>query len=195
MFYCFSWAGWIITTFLSKKNKKRLNNSLFLLLLICLSQLYIQISIFQFYIGGILVALYGILVLLKVKSSKILIIFYSIIIAMIYCIFHFLSIHDPTILFIPQEYMLLILLCTCCYFFTRGFYQILTIFIVGTFQGDLFLRYFLRSYETVHQIGTIDYLGMVAMGYIVFLSFYLISVGFSKIFDKNQYYEKGWKEL
>lgn len=168
MFYCIAWFGWMITTFFMKKKRKRMYMSIFLLLVIIGAQKYI--SIFGFYIslGGICIFLYGILLIVLEKYSSILLVVYGGIMGMIYCIFHFFIMYNPILIEIPQDVILLVLLLISSFILMTSMKRSVAIFIVGSFQGDLLTRFFLREYEVIHIVGSVEYLTIVIAGIGIF---------------------------
>lgn len=195
MFYFISWVGWIFTTFFMNKNKNRLKLSLILFVLIILSKTTVEINFIQYNFVGIFLFLIGLFLITKEKSWKILLILYSGIIGMIYCIFNFFVIHYPVVIMVPQQYILVAILCICCYMFEDNFKRVVSIFLFGTFQGDLMLRHFLYEFEGVHQVGDMAYLEIIILGLVIFFMFHFIGKFISNNLVKKQYYEKGTREL
>lgn len=195
MFFYFSWICWIMVTFLSNKSKKRLGLSIFLLLLINFSQIYVQVQIFQLNIGGLFVCVVGLIILTLEKGPKIFIVFYSGIISMIYCILHFLVIQNPTIFIFPEVYLLTLIIFFSCMILTMNLNKIVTILFIGTYQGEFMLRFFLQEYEVIHEVGSSGYLEIISLSLFIILVFENIINVFSKLFKKNQKYGKGMSIL
>lgn len=168
MFYCVAWFGWIVTTFFMKKKRKRMYMSIFLLLVIVWAQKYIIVSGFYISLGGICLFLYGVLLIVMEKYSTTLFVLYGGIIGMIYCIFHFFIMYNPILIKIPQDIILLVILCISSCILMTSIKKSIAIFIVGSFQGDVLTRFFLREYEVIHVVGSIEYLTIVIAGIGIF---------------------------
>lgn len=195
LFYLFSWIGWIMTTFLMNKSKYRLRLSFVLLMLMIASQLYFRVSIYQVHAGSFILFLVGIILMIHQNMSKFLLVLYSEIVAMIYCVFHFLIILNPSLIIFPKEYMVGIILCISCFGLTTHLLKSITILLVGSFQGEILLHFFLQEYEVLHEIGSIEYLTSTLIGTFVFILFQIVSNLFSSIGKVNQNYWKGMNGL
>lgn len=195
LFYLFSWIGWIMTTFLMNKSKYRLQLSFILLMLMISSQLYFRVSIYQVHTGSFILFLVGIILMIHQNMSKFLLVLYSEIVAMIYCVFHFLIILNPSLIIFPKEYMVGIILCISCFGLTTHLLKSITILLVGSFQGEILLHFFLQEYEVLHEIGSIEYLTSTLIGTFVFILFQIVSNLFSSIGKVNQNYWKGMNGL
>lgn len=195
LFYLFSWIGWIMTTFFMNKSKYRLRLSFVLLMLMISSQLYFRVSIYQVHAGSFILFLVGIILMIHQNMSKFLLVLYSEIVAMIYCVFHFLIILNPSLIIFPKEYMVGIILCISCFGLTTHLLKSITILLVGSFQGEILFHFFLQEYEVLHEIGSIEYLTSTLIGTFVFILFQIVSNLFSSIGKVNQNYWKGMNGL
>lgn len=193
MFYLISWIGWIIVTFFDRKNKNRLYFTIFIFFLIICSQIYLKISFFEVNLSGLFILSFGIISIVFTEQSKLKLIFYSGIIGMMYAIAHFLTIQYPTLINIFYEISIIITMLIFGIIFTTGYLNMIAIYIVGIFQGDLFIRYFLREYELVHIIGDMEYLRIISIGFAMIYFFRRLVKLFNQKVQENNKFEKGLK--
>lgn len=193
MFYLISWIGWIIVTFFDRKNKNRLYFTIFIFFLIICSQIYLKISFFEVNLSGLFILSFGIISIVFTEQSKLKLIFYSGIIGMMYAIAHFLTIQYPTLINSFYEISIIITMLIFGIIFTTGYLNMIAIYIVGIFQGDLFIRYFLREYELVHIIGDMEYLRIISIGFAMIYFFRRLVKLFNQKVQENNKFEKGLK--
>lgn len=168
IFYYLAWLCWGYGTFIMEKGRRRLFLTATVLLLIIFSNTYVPLFQARIYVNGILLLVVGLYLITTDDSSKFISIVYSIILAMVYCIFHFIEIYDPLWIIIPRTYLLSILLCLSSIVLTFRGRRRLGIFFVGTFQGECMLSVTLYGYGFHNQIASLDYLAVISVSFIGF---------------------------
>lgn len=174
-FYFLAWIGWIVATFLLKKDGFRLGVSIFLLLVVIGSQ--IQFSIFSASLSGSAFVVMGISCLGVAHYSvwmKLYTIVCTLIIAMIYTIFHVIELYDPVWIVIDRTWMLSGILVYASVLLHRN--RTLRIFglYIGMLQGELFLTFMYKAMNVSYAIGSFSFLNTASVSTMLFVLLYSI---------------------
>lgn len=195
MFYFISWGTLIITTFLLEKSKVRLYISILLYLLICTSQISLQIDFIYISIGFLLLFLLEFIFILKIKTNTFLLFCYIFCIAMLYCSIHFFVIYEPIYLKIPLNLFIALCISLFSYILFKNMSQIICIILGACILGEIFLKIILFQYEQKIYLGTIDFIVTIECCFVCLTIWFLISNLYRSMINSKQNYEKGWKEF
>jgi hypothetical protein len=194
-FYTMAWFLWIVTTFMLRKGKLRFIISMIILLMIITSQITFSIYTMTICVSGLLLCVIGVYLLMITKASKIASIFYCGIVAMIYSMIYFMEIYDPQIILVHRTLFFSFILSICCYFCVMNFMKAIGIFFVGTFQGECLLSLSLKDLQFHNDIATVDYLNIVAVGFVFMVCLYELSKKVILLNHLKHKQMKGMKEL
>lgn len=188
-FYFFAWIGWIVTTFLLKKDGLRLSVSIFLLLVVIGSQ--IQLSIFSVSLSGSALVIMGISCFGVAHYSvwmKLYTVVCTLIIAMIYTIFHVIELYDPVWIVIDRTWMLGGILVYASVLLYRNRTLRIFGFYIGMLQGELFLTFMYKAMNVSYAIGSFLFLNTASVSTMLFVLLYSVVHVFpySRPFKKKQ---------
>lgn len=197
LFYWFSWIGWVVTTFMMRKNRTRLIISAYLLVLIIFSNRSINIVFFGHSVINLsyLAVLVGVILALSQlkKVRKILIFFYSIMIAGLYAAFRIFELIDPVWIFFNRAFMLSSLLFIITLLLVDSYKMRLLVVSAGALQGEWLFYMVTKRYGFSEGIGTYHFLDVLTMS-IVFISAWTFFENISYYFDRYLYKNVRQKE-
>ncbi|MFD3446120.1 hypothetical protein ACFDTO_16120 [Microbacteriaceae bacterium 4G12] len=181
-FYFFAWVSWTIATFLMKKGKMRLLIASLSLLLVISSQTAISIGPFHVYISSFLLMGIGFIGIASYsKWKKVHAIISSMIVAMMYTIFHLIELYDPIWIVVNRVWMLSGLLIYVTLLLIREPWLRLYVLSIGGVQGEIFLAAVLRKYEFHNAIGPGAFLDVIACTVVLLCIVHLLFKGFMYI--------------
>ncbi|MCT8138877.1 hypothetical protein H1D32_14840 [Anaerobacillus sp. CMMVII] len=162
-FYWIFWIGWIYTTFMLDKTKKRIRITIALLLLIIFSNKYINVGAMEVNSGILFCLGYGYYLISHIKKKSIL---YSLSISLIlttsYVTFRLFQLYDPVwVMFHPTLKLSLILGLMTIFLIREQLIRIGLLFIAIA-QGEIFYTVFLNSIVPQPVIGQLESLDIVA---------------------------------
>src|SRR5690625_3990210 len=144
-FYWLSWLLWIFVTFFMKKNIQRTFLSCTILIIISLSNIYINIINFKISIPFLLLFMISLIIFTKLKKEYYHL-FAAFTIMIGYSSILFWINHTPLWLFIHELLLVPIFCCFLIFFIVKDFLNRIIIGIVGMTFGEAFYHVILSSY-------------------------------------------------
>ncbi|MBO9128257.1 hypothetical protein [Bacillus sp. 165] len=193
IFYCLCWGGWIIATFMMKKNTQRNLTAVFLLLLIMGASANIPLGVFHVNGSTVVLIVYGFCILAKQTTWKII---YSVIsttvVAMIYATFHLIELYDPVWIAINRVVMLSGLLVYGVILLVKERQMRVAILFIGIVQGEWFVALVLKKFGFHNDIGSYAFLDVLSGSIALMYSLYTLFKGFTYLeqFKQKQVRER-----
>ncbi|WP_373892663.1 hypothetical protein [Virgibacillus sp. CBA3643] len=156
LFYWFSWALWIIVTFLMRKSNKRTILACWILATIISSNLYIEMESQQISVAFLLLV-GGSFVLLIQLQHMIYHLFASFTIMIGYAAILLWEKSSPVWLILPRVIIISFILGLLITILTKGFYNQLGIGLLGLSCGELIYRLMLSGYGFRVSIGEMQF--------------------------------------
>jgi hypothetical protein len=189
-FYWFSWIGWVITTFLMKKSRVRTALSIFILLVIIVSNSTYQITGLSIHASFILLFLFSLLVMTKASGLRVL--YYlicSLIISIGYVCFHLFELFDPIWLIFDRKWMLSFVILYLILMLVKDTYHRIAVAMIGVLNGELLYSLILKKFFSEIVIG--DFIFLDSFAFIIFFiflwnSFEKIALFFEANFNKGK---------
>ncbi|MGM7721902.1 YphA family membrane protein [Metabacillus sp. Hm71] len=164
-FYWFMWLAWIITTFLMKKGKIRLKLTIFILITIILSELYIIVGDFNVRVSLILFMILGYYLAAKQKKRK-PVLFYMITFTLMfaYAGIMLFRIYDPVWFLFDYRIIVSVAISVLAIYLGKHSVQIYALFIISVCQGECLYWFILGEFHDGLTIGTPAFLDMLVIG-------------------------------
>lgn len=167
-FYWFAWMAWVVVTFLFKQSKQQKNISIYILILIICSNLYVPFWEFSIGVAFIFILLTSCIIIsvLKWKAMSYYLIV-SIIVATAGTTFQLMYLFDPVMAIIKPAWMLAILLSILILLLVRkGIFRYI-LFMIGLCQAEMIYSLFLSSIHGRLVIGSFFFLDVLAIGFLL----------------------------
>lgn len=163
-FYWVSWGGWVIATFFMQKGARRLNISLWLLIMIIASPYTISMFELKMSLAGIF--LFGTLFYSAAQIDRPMAAYLficSFIIMLTYVCFQLFELIDPVWLLFPRNWMLAVLLVSLTVILQGDKYFRIIIVLLGSTQGEFLYALILKKYSFPYIIGSFSFLDVTAL--------------------------------
>lgn len=171
-----TWFLWIFTTFfMDKRNQKRTEYSIYLLLAIILSELNWEWQHVRFSILPLVVLVISFFYTSRLHWKKSMYcIVSSFFVMLAYITYELMAIIDPIWVFIPGVWLKASVLFILVILLHRNIVCQILILSIGSMMGDIVLSFVLRSYQMNYSIGSIHFFDSFMLGMLGMISlFYL----------------------
>jgi len=167
-FYWITWMTWVYSTFIMKKDSKRLLLSLFFLVIIIISP-------YSFFVGPIHVNFTVILVLFvsymfiikKTIGQLVYLLLCTLTITIAYVSFHLFELFDPIWLFVDRMWMLTFALVYLTLLLIKDSSTRVACILIGCSQGEMLYGIVLSKFRFNYEIGGFAFLDVVALSTII----------------------------
>jgi hypothetical protein len=162
LFYWFMWIGWVVTTFLIKKNPFR-NAVIFILLPgIIMSGYNIQITLGTVNAAFAYFLIIGLVHVIRSTGELLYYLTLSFIIAVSYVILQIFALYDPAKLFFDKKYLLIIFLAAVLFLISKRNIDLFYIPLIGIFIGDSLYQLLIFRLTGYLEIGSLFVLDLLA---------------------------------
>jgi hypothetical protein len=162
LFYWFMWIGWVVTTFLIKKNPFR-NAVIFILLPgIIMSGYNIQITLGTVNAAFAYFLIIGLVHVIRSTGELLYYLTVSFIIAVSYVILQIFALYDPAKLFFDKKYLLIIFLAAVLFLISKRNIDLFYIPLIGIFIGDSLYQLLIFRLTGYLEIGSLFVLDLLA---------------------------------
>lgn len=162
LFYWFMWIGWVVTTFLIKKNPFR-NTVIFILLPgITMSGYNIPFTLGTVNAAFAYFLIIGLVHVIQSAGELFYYLSVSFIIAVSYVILQIFALYDPAKLFIDKKYLLIIFLAAVLFLISKRNIDLFYIPLIGIFIGDSLYQLLIFRLSGYLEIGSLFVLDLLA---------------------------------
>ncbi len=192
-FYFVAWIGWIVTTFLLKKDEIRWKGSAVILMFIICSQLTVSIASFTVSINALILGVISFLgITLYTIWKKIYALLSALIIAMLYTSFHLLEVYDPIWIVMDRTFMLSGALVYASILLQRDRLLRLCSLYAGALQGEILVTFIFRRLHFPYEFGSLTFFDIIAVStLLVMMMLYLVKMSaYRGLFRKKHVKER-----
>lgn len=156
-YYWFSWVLWVILTFIMPKNKNRTIYSVWILITIIFSNLYITSDYLEISIAYLSIIIGG-FILLSTLKRKGLLLFSAFSIMIGYASLLIWETNAPVWIFMPRLLIIPIICVLLTVILTKKFISRITISLIGLCSGEFLYSLLLTNYSITKTIGGLVFL-------------------------------------
>ncbi|UHA58090.1 hypothetical protein KDJ21_014585 [Metabacillus litoralis] len=164
IFYWFMWLGWVVVTFIMKKNKSRLKLAFFLLVTILISKVFLVVSTFYINCSLIMFLLLG--YYLAVKNKRKLVTFYltNLTLTFAYAGIMLFHIYDPVWFVFDYRLIVSLIVSFLAIYLGKNPSQRFTFYLISVSQGEFLYWLIMSKFHDQVTFGTAAFLDMLVIG-------------------------------
>jgi hypothetical protein len=167
-FYWIAWIGWVYTTFMMDKGRKRLLLSMLLLLIISLSTKDVLIKTYHLNVVHLLILVIPFtMIVKKTIAQKVYLLICSLTITIAYVTFQLFELFDPIWLFVDRKWMLAFLLVYLTLMLTKDRLSRMACLLIGSCQGELLYGFIINKFRFNYEIGSFSFLDVLSLSFLI----------------------------